>query len=317
MKKKLSPRLKRIIGLAVALVLILIITNPACIWFLPDSTRNTLSEVWTRLFGNVEAITSAVTINWISIFQIIVIVLLMILLTNVVRLILEKVTPKSKKVQSVFSMINSFISYAAALVGLIWCLSAIGINLSTIFASLGIVALVIGFAAESLIADIITGLFLVFEDDFNVGDIIEYNDFRGEVISIGIRVTCIRNSAGNVRIINNSDIRDVLNRSMGSTRAVCDIPVSYSANLEATEKVLNNILASIPKNNPGIFKEPPVYIGVQELGSSSVNLRICAEVEEKNVFSATRIMNREIKIGFDKAGIEIPFQQVVIHQAED
>ena len=107
-------------------------------------------------------------------------------------------------------MIDSFIGYAAVLVGIVWCLSAIGVNLSTIFASIGIVALIIGFAAESLTADVITGVLLVFEDEFKVGDIVEINGFRSTVTGIGVRVTSIRDAGGYIKIVNNSDIRDVL-----------------------------------------------------------------------------------------------------------
>ncbi len=315
--KKLSSRLKRIICLAIALVLVIIITNPAAMFFLPASAKASLSDIWGRLFGNVSDITNTLRIDWISIFQIIIVVLAMVLLTNGVRYIIENVKPKSGKVQSIFSLIDSFISYAAAIVGLVWCLSAIGINLSTIFASLGIVALIIGFAAESLISDVITGIFLVFEDEFNVGDIVEYNGFRGTVTSIGIRVTCIKDGGGNLKIVNNSDLRDILNRSKTSSMAVCDAPVSYSANLEEVEDVLADILAALPEKYPNIFTKAPRYLGVQALSASSVDLRVCAEVAEDNLFSATRIMNREIKIGFDKAGVEIPYQQLVVHKAED
>lgn len=317
MTEKKRPRLKRILFLVVALILVLILTNPASIWFLPNSAKSVLSSVWTDLFGNVDAVTNTLRINWASLFQIVVIILFMMLITNLIRLVLEHIKSKNGKVQSICSMVNSYCAYATALVGLVWCLSVIGINLSTIFASLGIVALIIGFAAESLIADIITGLFLVFEDEFNVGDIIEYNGFRGEVISIGVRVTCIRDNGGNIKIVNNSDIRDVLNRSKVSSRAVCDIPVSYQADIEVVEEVLAGILASLPKTYPELFTTTPEYLGVQELASSSVNLRICAEVGEADIFKAARIINREVKIGFDKSGVEIPFQQIVVRKAED
>ena len=316
-KKSLPSRGKRIICLAVALVLFLIVTNPSVLFFLPDASRDSLRETWSRAFGNVEAVRQAIRINWVAIFQIVAIVLLLVLLVNVVRLILERVTPKSGKQQSIHSMIDSFIGYAAVLVGIVWCLSAIGVNLSTIFASIGIVALIIGFAAESLIADVITGVFLVFEDEFNVGDIVEINGFRGTVTGIGVRVTSVRDAGGNIKVVNNSDIRDVLNRSKTASRAVVDAPIAYSADLEKAEKALGAILAALPQKHPEIFAAAPEYIGVQTLDSSSVNLRVVAEVAEKNVFSATRLLNREIKLGFDKAGIEIPFQQVVVHQAKE
>lgn len=315
-KRELPLRGKRIIGYGLALVLLLVVTNPSILWFLPEETKGSLLTTWQGMFGDVGAISGAVRINWVSIFQVVAVILLLNLLTNLVHLAVEHIHPKSGKANSILSMVGSFTSYAAVLVGIVWCLSALGVNLSTIFASLGIVALIIGFAAESLIADIITGVFLVFEDEFNVGDIVEINGFRGAVISIGVRATCVQDAGGNIKVINNSDIRDVLNRSKASSRAVCDVPIAYSADLEKVEEVLKAILEKMPEIYPEKFPSVPTYLGVQELSASSVNLRVAAEVAEANVFSAGRLLNREIKLGLDRAGVEIPFQQVVVHQAQ-
>lgn len=315
MKSKFGSRLKRIIFTAVALILFLVATNPAILWFLPESTKESISESWQRVFGDVGAVTKTVHINWITIFQVIAIILFMILAANIFKFVVERIHPKTGKGKSIHSLFSSVITYMIFLVACVWCLSVIGVNISTIFASIGILALIVGFAAESLIADIITGIFLVFEDEFNVGDIIEIGSFRGEVISIGVRVTCVRDSGGNVKMINNSDIRNVLNRSKSISKAVCDIPVSYNADLGEVEAALAEILKEIPKNYPEVFKESVNYAGVQELAESSVNLRLVATVAEKDVFTAVRIMNREVKIGFDKAGIEIPFPQIVVHMS--
>lgn len=315
MKSKFGSRLKRIIFTAVALILFLVATNPAILWFLPESTKESISESWQRVFGDVGAVTKTVHINWITIFQVIAIVLFMILAANIFKFVVERIHPKTGKGKSIHSLFSSVITYMIFLVACVWCLSVIGVNISTIFASIGILALIVGFAAESLIADIITGIFLVFEDEFNVGDIIEIGSFRGEVISIGVRVTCVRDSGGNVKMINNSDIRNVLNRSKSISKAVCDIPISYNADLGEVEAALAEILKEIPKNYPEVFKESVNYAGVQELAESSVNLRLVATVAEKDVFTAVRIMNREVKIGFDKAGIEIPFPQIVVHMS--
>lgn len=315
MKSKFGSRLKRIIFTAVALILFLVATNPAILWFLPESTKESISESWQRVFGDVGAVTKTVHINWITIFQVIAIILFMILAANIFKFVVERIHPKTGKGKSIHSLFSSVITYMIFLVACVWCLSVIGVNISTIFASIGILALIVGFAAESLIADIITGIFLVFEDEFNVGDIIEIGSFRGEVISIGVRVTCVRDSGGNVKMINNSDIRNVLNRSKSISKAVCDIPISYNADLGEVEAALAEILKEIPKNYPEVFKESVNYAGVQELAESSVNLRLVATVAEKDVFTAVRIMNREVKIGFDKAGIEIPFPQIVVHMS--
>lgn len=189
-------------------------------------------------------------------------------------------------------------------------------GVSTIFASVGVLALVIGFGAESLVADVVTGVFLVFENQFNVGDIIEVGGFRGTVEQIGIRTTYIRDAGDNIKIINNSDLRNILNRSAAQSWAKTDVAVSYNEDLERVEKVLAELLPKICAKYPEVFPNDPVYSGVQELADSGVVLRIAAIVREQDIYKAPRLLNRELKLGFDRAGIEIPFPQVVVHRAE-
>ena len=286
-------------------------------FFLPASWREAMKNGYNSLFGDVDQIKRVLNIQWVRIFKVIVIVLFMMIVKLVLKIVMEKIKPKTPKGASIYSMVKSFSGYAIALILLIWCLSAIGINLSTIFASIGIVALIIGFAAESLIEDVVTGLFLVFEDEFNVGDIIEYNGFRGTVTNIGVRVTSIQDPGGNIKLVNNSDMRNILNRSRTNSNAVCDVPVSYAANLADTETALKAIAASLPEKYPEVFRTEPEYLGVQTLDASSVNLRFIAKVSEGDIYKAARLMNREFKIGMDEAGIEIPFQQVVVHKGEN
>ncbi len=313
-ERKLSVQGKRVVFLAAALILFLIVTNPSILWFLSPDAKSTLLSTWQGLFGDVGEISRAVTINWVSLFKIVAIILTTCLLTSLVKLVTGHIHPKTGKGQSIVSMISSFITYAAVLVAIIWCLTAIGLNLSTVFASVGIIALIVGFAAESLIADIITGIFLVFEDEFNVGDIVELNGFRGTVESIGIRVTSIKDLGGNVKVINNSAIRDILNRSKAASRAICDMPISYGQNIEQAEKLIDKLSDEIVKQYPEVFPTKPRYLGVQGLDASAVVLRMIAEVEESRIFEAQRLMYRTYKMGFDAAGVEIPFQQVVVHQ---
>ena len=308
---------RKVIILAVILVLVLLITNPSLMFFLPASWREAMKNGYNSLFGDVDQIKRVLNIQWVRIFKVIVIVLFMMIVKLVLKIVMDKIKPKTPKGASIYSMVKSFSGYAIALILLIWCLSAIGVNLSTIFASIGIVALVIGFAAESLIEDVVTGLFLVFEDEFNVGDIIEYNGFRGTVTNIGVRVTSIQDAGGNIKLVNNSDMRNILNRSRTNSNAVCDVPVSYAANLADTETALKAIASSLPGKYPKVFRIEPEYLGVQTLDASSVNLRFIAKVSEGDIYKAARLMNREFKIGMDEAGIEIPFQQVVVHKGDN
>lgn len=316
-KKKKPNYVIRIIIFAVALILFLFLVNPQWLFFLPQSARDAMSGVWRDMFGgDTNQVTNVIQFNWISIFKLLVIALFVLLCNWILKFVLSKINPKSGKGKSLLSMVKSFSTWMLAIIAIIWSLAAIGVNVSTIFASVGIVALVVGFAAQSLIEDIVTGVFLVFEDEFNVGDIIEFNGFRGTVTSIGIRVTCIQDPAGNIKVVNNSDIKNILNRSKNSSAAICEIPISYAADVEETEKVLLDICQTLPEKYPDVFPAAPTYLGVNSFEASSVNLKFVAKVDETNIYKAARLMNREMKIGMDKAGIEIPFQQVVIHEAE-
>lgn len=318
-KERKASKIKvgQVIAWIVIFLLFLVITNPSMLFFLPEETRGELQGTWMRIFGDVTKISDTFQFNWATIFQVIAIILMMIVLTTVISFILDHVHPKSPKAKSAVTLFRSAIKYITFIVGFFWCLGALGVNLSTIFASVGIVALIIGFGAQSLVEDLVTGIFLVFEDQFNVGDIIEVNGFRGTVESIGIRTTAIKDVGNNVKIINNSDLRNILNRSTADSFAVTTVSVSYSTDLEKAEKVIAELLPKIREKYPDIFVAVPKYSGVQELADSGVILKFVAEVREQNVFSAPRILNRELKIGFDKAGIEIPFNQIVVHQAKD
>ncbi|MBO4615881.1 MAG: mechanosensitive ion channel [Lachnospiraceae bacterium] len=315
-KEKKPVPAGKIVGLIVLFFIFLAITNPAVIPFLPTGTKESLQGTWSKLFGDVSKISRTFKFNFATLFQIIAIILLMVTITQIVLFIADRVKPKNPKGRSLVTLIKSATSYVTFIVGFFWCLAAIGVNVSTIFASVGIITLVVGFGAQSLVEDLITGVFLVFEDQFNVGDIIEADGFRGTVVSIGIRTTAIKDVGGNIKLINNSDLRNILNRSSNDSIAVTAVSVAYSTDLEKVDKTFETLLPEIRTKYPEVFLEDPKYVGVQNLGESGIELKIIGKVNEKDIFSAPRLLNREIKMGFDKAGIEIPFNQIVVHQAK-
>ena len=197
---------------------------------------------------------------------------------------------------------------------LCWGLSILGVNVSTILASVGVVALIVGFGAESLIEDVITGFFMLFENQYNVGDIVEVGGFRGTVSDIGIRTTCITDLGGNVKIINNSNMKDILNRSNNASRSLADIQVPYETDLPAFEEKLPGILESIYEDHKDVMRALPIYLGVQELGASGITLRFVVEVDESNIYSVQRILNHDLLVKFREAGVEVPFTQIDLHQ---
>ncbi len=305
-----------IIRWAIVFILFLLITNPGLIPFLPESARESVRGTWQRIFGDVGKISETFVLNWATIFQVIAIILMMILATAVLRFIVQHIRAKNPKAKSFLTLINSALSYLTAIIGFFWCLSALGVNLSAILASVGILALIIGFGAQSLVEDLVTGIFLVFEDEFNVGDIIETGGFRGTVESIGIRVTSLRDLGGNVKIINNSDLRNVVNRSNQASWAGTTVSVAYGTNIPELEKKLAEFLPKIRDMHPDVFLGDPRYSGIQELADSGIVLKFGGMVDEKNIYAAPRILNRELLVFFDQIGVQIPFPQVVVHRSE-
>lgn len=246
-------------------------------------------------------------------FRLISMAALVIAAKNAVSLVLSLLCPKNNRVRTIVSMLISMLSYAAVIVVFCWALTICGVDVKAIVASLGVIALVIGFGAESLIADLVTGLFMIVENQYNVGDIVEVNGFRGTVKNIGIRTTAIMDTGKNVKIINNSDMKNILNRSDNASIAGATIDIPYETNLLELEKKIPGLMDEIYEKHKDVMLSAPRYLGVQELGASGITLKFIAEVEEANIFSAPRILNHDLLIGFKSFGVECPFPQVDVH----
>ena len=234
-------------------------------------------------------------------------------IAQLISLVLGMIKPKERKAMTLLSLLSSLIRYVAALVILCWGLSIMGVNVNAIVASVGVVAIIVGFGAESLVADVVTGIFLIFENQYNVGDIVEVNGFRGTVKDIGIRTTSIIDAGDNIKIINNSEMKNILNRSDNISRAVSDIAIPYETDLEALEEKLPGLMQDIYERRSDVMHAVPRYLGVQQLADSAVVLRFVADVSEKDIYSGARILNRDLWLGFRKLGVECPFPQMDVH----
>ena len=221
--------------------------------------------------------------------------------------------PLLKKTKGLLTILISVIKYAAVLLWLFFVLSSFGVNTTVILAGIGILSLIVGLAIQPLLADIIAGLFIVFEDVFHVGDVIVADGFRGQVKEIGMRHTQLVDAGGNVKVINNSDIRSMVNLTDQLSVVSVDMSIEYGESLERVEAVIAQNLEQIKKAIPKIV-EGPFYKGVSALADSSVNLRFFAMCEEDDRFQVERDLNRQFKLLFDKNNINIPFPQVVVNQ---
>ena len=251
-----------------------------------------------------------------QLFTLVLAMALVWLIYQILKLILAAVGKRGGRAQTVTNLIAGLLKYVAVIAAVVWGLSILGVNTTAVLAGVGIVGLILGFGAQSLIEDIITGAFIIFENQYSVGDIIILDDFRGTVRSIGVRTTVIEDAGGNLKVVNNSDIRNFQNRSRNNSVALVLVSVAYSTDLRKLEKILQEKLPGLKEEHPDLYLTTPRYLGVDELADSGINLKFAADVTEANVFAGQRMLARDLKILFDENGIEIPFPQVVVHKGD-
>ncbi len=234
----------------------------------------------------------------------------------VLKIILRLIGRRSNRSRTITEMLIGLFKYIAIIVAVVWGLTILGVNTGTVLTGVGLIGLIVGFGAQSLIEDIITGAFIIFENQYSVGDIIVLDDVRGTVRNIGVRTTVIEDSGGNLKVVNNSDIRNFQNRSRGDSLALCVCSVSYGTDLRKLEKIMKTSLPGTKNNHPELYLTDIRYMGVDALGESGVDLKFCVSATEENFFSAQRMLARDVKLLMDDNNIEIPFPQVVVHQGE-
>ena len=267
----------------------------------------------SNVFSSLDDLLNGFTISFETIYRLVIMLLVVYVVCNFINLALSIIPLKNNRAKTMMTIFKSLTNYAGMIFAVCFGLSILGVDISTFVASLGIVALVIGFGAESLIADVITGLFMIVENQYNVGDIVEVSGFRGTVSTIGIRTTTITDTGGNVKIVNNSNMKDILNRSNKTSIAVSVIQIPYETDIEVFESKLPKMMDDIYNLHRDIMKSAPQYLGVSSLDASGISLKFIVEVEEENIYKGQRILNRELLVFFRKANVEVPYPKMDVH----
>ena len=230
---------------------------------------------------------------------------------NLLLKVIAKITFHSNKAITIARLLLNLAKWAIAIAAFFFILAAWGANATMMLASAGVLTLIIGLGSQAIVADVLAGVFIVFEGDFQVGDIVIVDGWRGEVQAIGIRTTKLIDAGGNIKIVNNSDIRSIVNQTKDLSVAKCYVGVNYGDRIENVEKVIADNLDKIKEKIPAIV-EGPYYKGVSELADSAVVLLFVAKCKEEDIYQVQRDLNREIKIVFDDNNVGIPFPQVTI-----
>ena len=244
-----------------------------------------------------------------------ILIALVLALSKLARLIFKNIMQRSNRAKTVITLLDGLVKYGSAIALFFLVLNAFGVNTKAIWESVGVITLIIGLGAQSLIADIIAGVFIIFENEYDVGEIVSIDGFRGTISEIGIRATKITDAAGNIKIINNSDFKNVVNLSRELSLAVVDCEVSYDVPIELVEKVLKDNLPAMKEKIPQII-EGPFYKGVSEYKSSNVVLKLFAKCKEEDRFQVQRDILREYHRVFLENGIDFDYEHFVIEKKE-
>lgn len=300
---------RTMIGTVIAVILTILLLNPK--WLpLSQQTRDKLGDLEKSYF----LIERSGRITVAHLLTLLLMICLLWLISMVFRVIIQYFSQKSLRSQTIASLAAGAFHYLIVIIGAVWGLAILGVNTTAVLAGVGIIGLILGFGAQSLIEDIITGAFIIFEGQYVIGDIIILDEFRGIVRNIGVRTTTIEDAGGNLKVVNNSDIRNFQNRSRNSSLAICEVSVAYDTDLKKLDQVMAEGLPRMYEAHKDLYKAVPIFRGVIALADSGVNLRITVEVREEDVFVAQRQLNRDVWALFTEKDIEIPFPQVVVHR---
>lgn len=218
-----------------------------------------------------------------------------------------------RRAKTLCSLINNILKYIILILCTLSILEVYNISTKGIITSLGVAGLVAGLAFQDTLKDLLAGFSIIFENAYAVGDTITVGNFKGKVISLGLKTTKIQAINGDIEIISNSNITSVINHSLDDSYDFIDIPVSYEEDIEKVEKVLNNIIQEELKSNEEVLDAE--LLGIEKLDSSSVNFRIKIKTHSMKQYGVRREILKYVKQEFNKNNISIPYNQVVVHNA--
>ena len=252
--------------------------------------------------------------NYSTLIFTVVAIAVVVLLVAALSVIGRTLRVRNKKIATTLSLVFSFLKWGVIIAGVVIILTKwMPGQMKAIIASIGIIALIIGLGCQTLISDVVAGVFLVADNAFEVGDIVVIDDFRGTVTEIGLKTTKLEDTGGNVKVISNSSIHTLVNLTNALSLAIVDISIPYEENLARTETLLVERLKDMHKRVNGIV-EGPYYKGVEDMADSAVILRVIAKVKEEDRFQVTRDMKRDIYIFLNENAITVPYPQLTITQ---
>ena len=273
--------------------------------FYGESVSNGWELLWGRMVSS--------SISWLASIIIVAITIFVIFVSNFITHLFDN---KSRKAKTISSLVRSLVKYGTIILAICGILITWGVDVVGIIAGVGVLTLIIGLGCQSLIQDVVSGLFVVFDDYFAVGDTVIIDGFRGTITEVGLKTTKIEDYGGNIKSITNSSITTVVNMSRLRSVASVTLSVSYNEDVERVEGLILEEIENLKTKVPNII-EGPFYKGIDSIGASSVNFLVHAFTLEANRYQVTRDLNREFYLLFKKHDIQIPYNQITINSSDD
>lgn len=229
---------------------------------------------------------------------------------------INKLQVSDRRLTTLTDILKKVIKYILIFIGIVTSLELFGINTTSIIATAGIGGLAIGFGAQSLVKDIITGFFILLEDQYAIGDHIRIDSKEGIVEELGVRVTKVRAFSGDLHIIPNGSITIVDNMTRGAMRALIKVAVAYEEDVDRAMEVMDRVGKSVASENTNIVDGPTV-LGISDFGSSDVVITMVAKTKPMEQWAVERELRKKIKEAFNRENIEIPYSKVVVYKGEE
>jgi moderate conductance mechanosensitive channel len=225
---------------------------------------------------------------------------------------LSPLSTSERREETLSRLLDNVLSYVVYFIAFMMILSVLGIDVKALIAGAGVVGLAVGFGAQSLVKDVISGFFIIFEDQFSVGDHVRIGQFEGNVETIGLRTTKIKSWTGEVHILPNGSIIEVTNFSINNSIAIIDIAIAYGEDIAKAEKVIVEAIQFMPAQYEELVKAPEL-LGIQTMGATEVVLRVVAETQPMKQAAVSRNIRRDIKLQLDEHGIKAPNPSVFMY----
>ncbi|WP_337019436.1 mechanosensitive ion channel family protein [Oceanobacillus massiliensis] len=281
-----------------------------------DAINRQITDLWTYITGP-----ELWTIIFSVFIKVVIIILLAVTIVKVTRTLVEKlfsnrsrgpIRISQRRENTLKKLIKNVIAYIVYFMAIVMILGVFNFEIGPLLAGAGVVGLAIGFGAQNLVRDIISGFFIIFEDQFSVGDYVAVSGIEGTVEEIGLRTTKVLSWTGEMHIIPNGNVTQVTNYSLHNGLAVVDINIPYESNVDDAEKVINKVAASLPEKYEFIVGIPEI-IGVQNLEVSHFTLRVIADTLPGFQWAGERNIKKEMQDKLYKSGIEIPAPRLVMY----